>query len=195
MKSDWVIVGALLGLAMPSGANAAEWVPVSRADTPDQYFYDSSKLAIKGSEISYWKKVVFAAPRLLKGGEAASGLLRERIDCGEHTAVLISYLYYSAAGETLEYVAKHESEAAPIIPDTVGDAFERALCPKVWRKLEQERIQAEQKAAAADLAQQKHREAETAAAVAVPTEKPKPLPMPQIVPDLDGKVPAGDVIK
>lgn len=182
-----IIAPLLLAAAMPTAA-AAEWVPVSRAGTADRYFYDGSKLTIKGNEISYWKKVEFAIPRPLASGEAVTGLLRERIDCAEHTAQLISYLYYSATGETLDYVAKYEGEPAPIIPDTVGDAFERALCPRVWRKQEQERIQAEQQAAAAELARQKQREAETAAA-------PAPLPMPQIVPDLERRAPAPGVVE
>jgi len=74
-------------------------------------------------------------------------LLRERIDCAEHTAKRLSYLYYSEAGETLEHVAKDESEPVPIIPDSAGDAFEQALCPQVWQKQEELRIKAEQKAA------------------------------------------------
>lgn len=192
----WPPVSLFLIFSLASSAGqAADWVPLSGAGTVDQYYYDSSKLAIKGNEVTYWKKVVFQAAQPVQGREAASGLLRERIDCVEHTAQLISYLYYSAAGETLEYVAKHEAEPTPIIPDTVGDAFERALCPKVWRKQEQERIQAEQKAAAAELAAQKRREEEAAAAAAKPDNKPAPLPMPQIVPELGNQAPAADVVK
>ena len=117
----------------------------------DQYSYDRSKLTIKEDQITYWKKVVFATPQMINGKEVASGLLRERIDCAEHTAKLISYLYYATSGDTVEYIAKDESEAAPIIPDTVGDAFEQKLCPMVWRKQEEVRIKAEQRAAEAEL--------------------------------------------
>ena len=144
----------LLGLAalpvcMP--AKAADWVSLGKAGAVDQYFYDRSKLTIKEDQITYWKKVVFAAPQVISGKEVASGLLRERIDCAEHTAKLISYLYYATSGDTVEYLAKDESEAAPIIPDTVGDAFEQKLCPIVWRKQEEARIKAEQRAAEAEL--------------------------------------------
>ncbi len=185
------IIAALLLAAALFPAAAAEWVPVSRAGMADRYFFDASRLVIKGNEISYWKKVEFATPRPLAGGEAVTGLLRERIDCAEHTAQLISYLYYSASGETLEYVARYEGEPAPIIPDTVGDAFERTLCPRVWRKQEQERIQAEQQAAAAELARQKQREAEAAA----PPAAPAPLPVPQIVPDPERRTPQPGVVE
>ena len=144
----------LLGLAVlpvSTQALAADWAPLGKVGAVDQYFYDRSKLTIKEDQITYWKKVVFAAPQVINGKEVASGLLRERIDCAEHTAKLISYLYYATTGETVEYIAKDESEAAPIIPDTVGDAFEQKLCPMVWRKQEEVRIKAEQRAAEAEL--------------------------------------------
>lgn len=152
MKSVHTLVLAFLLTGNLGTALAADWVPLPKASAVDQYFYDRSKLTIKGNDITYWKKVVFQAPQSIQGRAAVSGLLRERIDCSEHTAKLISYLYYADNGETLDYVAKDESEAAPIIPDTVGDAFERALCPKVWQKQEEARIKAEQKAAEAELA-------------------------------------------
>ena len=155
-------------LSLP--ADAAEWIPLAGAGAVDQYFYDRSKLIIKDEEITYWKKVVFQQPQSIHGHEVVSGLLRERIHCGEHTAKLVSYLYYSAAGDTVEYVPKDESEAMPIIPDTVGDAVERALWPKVWQKQEEARIKAEQKAAAAELAAAKQQAA-----------KPEPAPVTQPV--------------
>lgn len=144
------VIALLLALAS-SPALAADWVSLAKAGAVDQYFYDRSKLTIKDDQITYWKKVVFSEPQSINGKEVASGLLRERIDCAEHTAKLISYLYYATTGETVEYIAKDESEAAPIIPDTVGDAFEQKLCPLVWRKQEEARIKAEQKAEEAEL--------------------------------------------
>jgi hypothetical protein len=148
-------------------AQAAEWVPLASAGAVDQYFYDRSKLSIKDDEITFWKKVVFSTPQSINGKTVASGLLRERIHCAEHTAKLVSYLYYSATGETVEYIAKDESEAAPIIPDTVGDAFEQKLCPMVWRKQDEARIKAEQKAAEAELSALKKEAAK---------QPPPPLP-------------------
>jgi hypothetical protein len=148
----------LLGIAVLPVCNlaaAADWAPLGKTGAVDQYFYDRSKLTIKEDQITYWKKVIFAAPQVINGKEVASGLLRERIDCAEHTAKLISYLYYATTGDTVEYIAKDESEAAPIIPDTVGDAFEQKLCPMVWRKQEEARIKAEQKAAEAELSAMK----------------------------------------
>ena len=108
-------------------ASAADWV---RLPLPgeDQYFYDRSKLVIEGEEVTYWKKVVFLRPRPVKGRPAAWALMRERIHCSQHTLRLISYLYYAADGTTLEYVPEAEKDATPIIPDTVGDAYERHLC-------------------------------------------------------------------
>lgn len=204
MKSMALILTILLALLLPTTASAAEWVALPGAGSADQYFYDRSKLTIKEDEITYWKKVIFKTPQALRGKEAASGLLRERIHCAEHTAKLMSYLYYSTTGETIEYVAQDDSEAAPIIPDTVGDAFERVLCPMVWHKQEEARIKAEQKAAAAELTASKKEEKKTEPkeekTLPLPTitlppkpvekEKPQltipagPIPMPQIIEQL-----------
>lgn len=195
MKSTTPLLLALL--ALPAPASAADWVALPSAGTADQYYYDRSKLTIKDDEISYWKKVVFKSPQNLHGREVASGLLRERIHCAEHTAKLVSYLYYSASGETVEYVAQDESEPAPVIPDTIGDAFERALCPLVWHKQEEARIKAEQKAAETNLSVAKKEIKKNDADKAEPKQpadiiqqqenNPRPsnsLPMPQIIEQL-----------
>lgn len=131
--------------------HAAEWVSLPNPGSGDQYFYDSSKLTIKDEEITYWKKVMFVHPQNINGKEAISGILRERLHCGEHTATLLSYLYYSATGETVQYVANNDATAIPVIPDTVGDAFERILCPLVWQKQEESRIKTEQKSVEEEL--------------------------------------------
>ncbi|MCL6556482.1 MAG: hypothetical protein K6T56_09005 [Burkholderiales bacterium] len=120
----------LLLLLLAGPAPAADWVRLPLAGE-DQYFYDRSKLVIEGEEVTYWKKVVFARPQPVKGRPVAWALMRERIHCGQHTLRLISYLYYAADGTTLEYVPEAEKEGTPIIPDTVGDAFERHLCTLV----------------------------------------------------------------
>ncbi|OIQ82932.1 hypothetical protein GALL_352860 [mine drainage metagenome] len=204
MRFIFPILQFLLALLLPNVAAAADWVALPGAGSADQYFYDRSKLTIKEDEITFWKKVVFKTPQDRHGQTAASGLLRERLNCADHTAKLVSYLYYSAAGETIEYVAQDDSDSAPIIPDTVGDAFERVLCPMVWHKQEEARIKAEQKAAAAELAARKRDEAKpeagdektpppaTAGVPGGKTEQEKPpaappgapLPAPQIIEQL-----------
>jgi len=192
----------LLALGLPAlQAHAADWTPLAGAGAVDQYFYDRSKLVIKDEEITYWKKVLFQQPQRINGREVVSGLLRERIHCGEHTAKLVSYLYYSAGGDTVEYVPKDDSEPMPIIPDTVGDAFERALCPKVWQKQEEARIKAEQKAAAAELAAARQQAAKPEGpqgSPAVPAVKP-PLPAtvsaPAVNPPQPPKPPATAIIQ
>lgn len=141
-------IALLLLASIP--AWAADWVLLP-INGNDQYFYDNSKLVFKDDEVTYWKKVQFKTPQQHKGSEVASGVLRERINCAEHSAKLISYLYYSPSGETVEYIAQDESAPVPIIPDTVGDAFDRTLCPMVWRKQEEARIKNEQKAAESEL--------------------------------------------
>lgn len=134
MNSSGRLLLATLLLALALPASAAEWVRVRTPGDGDQYFYDRSKLFINGDEITYWKKVTFRTPQAVKGQFAASGLYRERIHCSEHTLKLISYLLYAADGSTIEYVAAHEGEAAPIIPDTLGDVFEKTACDLVHQK-------------------------------------------------------------
>ena len=135
----------LSGLAAaPSVVAAAEWVKIHAASDQNQYFYDQSKLFIHDNEIAYWKKVVFRTPQLFKDKPVASGLYRERIHCAEHHLKLLSYLLYTPAGEVVEYVPAREGDPAPIIPDSLGDMFEKTLCPLVWRKQEEARFKAEQ---------------------------------------------------
>jgi hypothetical protein len=132
-----LVFAILLLLTLP--ASAAEWVRVRSLADGDQYFYDRSKLYFSGDEITYWKKVAFKIPATVKGQAAVSGIYRERIHCAEHTLKLISYLLYATDGSTIEYIASHEGEAAPIIPDTVGDVFEKTVCGLVQQKQEQAR--------------------------------------------------------
>lgn len=115
-------------------AGAADWVVVHTAPEGDQYFYDASKLAISGNEITYWKKVIFKAPYPYKGQQVASALHRERIDCGEHTIKPLTHIVHTASGEVVEYVAAADGEAAAIIPETIGDVFEETLCALVKLK-------------------------------------------------------------
>ncbi len=114
-------------------ALAADWVRLKIRYSEDQYFYDRSKLVADNHEMTYWKKVLFKTPRPVKTQLASSALMRERIDCREHTLRLLSFLYYDAQGTVIEYVAEAEKEAAPIIPETVGDRFEQVLCTAAKR--------------------------------------------------------------
>lgn len=187
-----IIILPLLWIALP--AQAANWVKMQEAGG-DQLFYDNTKLHISGDEITYWKKVVFNTAQPVKGQLAASGLFRERIHCAEHTLKLISYLFYNADGGMIDYVPEHDAEAAPIIPDAIGDLFEKKLCPLVWQKQEeQRRIKAEQEEKRIRLEAKK---AEAAAAIkpAEPvTIKPQPpaaiRPEPAISKPAEPVVPA-----
>lgn len=143
MNNPGLLLLSTLLLALTLPASAAEWVRVRTQGDGDQYFYDRSKLFINGDEITYWKKVIFKAPQAVKGHFAASGLYRERIHCAEHTLKLISYLLYAADGSTIEYIASHESEAAPIIPDTLGDVFEKTACDLVHQKRQGQHLREE----------------------------------------------------
>lgn len=132
----------LLACFLSPTAHAADWARLAQIPGEDQYFYDRSKLVIEGEEVTYWKKVLFKKAQLVKNQPVAWGLMRERIHCAQHTLRLIGYLYYAADGSTIEYVADHEKEGTPIIPDTLGDAFERHMCELVKARQEAEKAAA-----------------------------------------------------
>lgn len=144
-RAALLLLLALLSV-MPS-VNAAEWAAIPGASDGDQFFFDKSKLFISDNEITYWKKAVFIAPRLFKDKLTASALYRERINCAEHTLKLISYLLYAPSGEAAEYVATATGEATPIIPDSLGDIFEKNLCPLVVKHQEEKRLKEEKEEA------------------------------------------------
>lgn len=131
----------MAALLWPAGAGAADWVKLRGADA-DHYFYDKSKIAVSGDEVTYWKRVVFKTPPSVKGGLAKSALYRERIHCAEHTLKTLAYLFYGEGGAVLEQANFPDAEAQPVIPGTLGDEFERALCPLAAR---QRRAEAELK--------------------------------------------------
>ncbi|MDA8381660.1 MAG: hypothetical protein M0037_01040 [Betaproteobacteria bacterium] len=121
------IAPALAWLLLCTPAFAAQWTRVPGPTDGNAYYFDRSNLVIQDQIITYWKKVVFGTPQRLKQGIARSGLYRERIDCGSHTLALLNYLLYAADGRLIDDGAMTQG-AAPIIPDTIGDAFEARLC-------------------------------------------------------------------
>lgn len=179
MKPGYAILLAL-GLACLAGAaRAAEWVKVPGTPQADECYYDRSKLTFDGDEIGYWRKVVFRVPQPTAKGRVASGLFRERIDCAKHSLKLVSYLLYAADGQVLEYVPDAKGEAAPIIPDSLGDAFEKTLCPMVRQRQEalrrKKREEAERERAERLKAEQAAQAAAAAACSAPPNCAP-PVP-------------------
>lgn len=154
-----------------SSAWAADWARLTQIPGEDQYFYDRSKLVIEGEEVTYWKKVLFKKPQAVKNQPVAWSLMRERIHCVQHTLRLISYLYYAADGSTIEYVADHEKEGTPIIPDTLGDAFERRMCELLKARQAAEKAEADAKKAAVE------KESQTPPAPPAP-----PVPEPAVIP-------------
>lgn len=173
MKRALLLLLACLATA-PSVAIAAEWVKIHTAADQSLYFYDRSKLFLNDDEITYWKKVAFTTPQPFKDKLIASALYRERIHCAEHTLKLISYLLYTPAGELFEYAPTKEGDPAPIIPDSLGDVFEKTLCPLVRQKHEEDRLKSEAKAKA-EAAEKAVTEEKARLKAEVETAKP-PLP-------------------
>ena len=122
---------------------------------------------------------MFITPQPFKDKLIASALYRERIHCAEHTLKLISYLLYTPAGELFEYAPTKEGDAAPIIPDSLGDVFEKALCPLVRQKQEEDRLRSEAKAKA-EAAEKS--EAEEKARLKAEARQLRPRPQPAAPP-------------
>lgn len=177
-------------LSAPVAAGAADWSTMRSVPGGDLHYLDRSKLVVSGNEITYWRKVVFQTPQTVQGAAAASGLLRERINCSEHTLKLISYLYYGTDGAVIEYVASQEGSASPIIPDTLGDLLEKRLCPQVWEKQAEE----QRKKAEADALKQKEAPAAmppgTPATAVPPAQQASPDTGPDVPADAAAPVPA-----
>jgi Surface-adhesin protein E len=121
---------AAAALWLPLAAVAADWVKVPAPDQ-NQHWYDRSKLIVDGNAITYWRRVEFRAPQRTKAGTAASAMYRERIDCRAHTQRTLGYLLYAKDGAVLENVHQPDVEAEAIIPETVGDQYEKLMCALV----------------------------------------------------------------
>jgi hypothetical protein len=115
-----------LALLAPA-AGASDWVWVS---TPDahQHYYDRSKVLVDGDQVTYWRRVVFRTPQATKAGTARSAMYRERIDCRTHAGRTLGYLLYGADGSVIENTYTPDAAAEPVVPDTVGDHYEKLMC-------------------------------------------------------------------
>ncbi|MDA8094762.1 MAG: hypothetical protein M0T84_12845 [Betaproteobacteria bacterium] len=184
------IAPILVWLLLCPPASAAQWTRVPGPTDGNAYYFDRSNLVIQDQIITYWKKVVFGHPQRLKQGIARSGLYRERIDCGAHTLALLSYLLYAADGRLIDDGTMTQG-AAPIIPDTIGDAFEARVCtlakaPKSQDPSVREALTAAKRAeAAAQRAQAAAGQAEEAALEILGVQKrahPRKPPAPALRP-------------
>lgn len=117
----------VLALCCPLVATAAEWVKVPTPDQ-NQHWYDRSKIAVEGYAVTYWRRVEFRTVQPTKAGAAGSAMYRERIDCRSHMQRTLGYLLYAKDGTVIENVHKPDAEAEAIIPDTVGDRYEKLMC-------------------------------------------------------------------
>jgi len=118
---------ASIALCLPLAALAAEWVKVPTPDL-NRHWYDRTKLAVENENITYWRRVDFHVAQRSKAGMATSGMYRERMDCRAHTYRTLGYLLYAKNGSVIENVHTPDAEPEPIIPETVGDRFERLMC-------------------------------------------------------------------
>lgn len=112
---------------LPVPAGAADWARVPTIGA-DQHFYDRTKVSIAGEEVTYWRKVVFERPARTIGGTVRLALYRERVSCRDHTLRALAWQLFTSEGALLESTIKPESDAAPVVPETVGDRFLEVMC-------------------------------------------------------------------
>ncbi|MBC7781460.1 MAG: hypothetical protein H7125_15295 [Proteobacteria bacterium] len=137
-----IIELALLALLLPAVAHAqsnplpvggAAWVRVT-APGVDELWYDREKLVYSGNEVAFWRRVIFNVPQQFKTFQVRTALYREQINCDDHTMRVHAQVFQSVDGMMVEHVNYAAPESASIVPDTVGDALWRALCPMVAQR-------------------------------------------------------------
>ena len=121
---------SIAGLLVTTTVTAADWVRVPAAGA-DQHFYDRSKLSIRGDEIGYWRKVVFARPVKARSGTARMALHQERINCRDHTLRGLAWQLYADEGAMLDSATQSDAEAVAVVPETIGDRFQAVMCELV----------------------------------------------------------------
>lgn len=117
-------------LAVSGTPHAADWVRVPSAGQ-DLHYYDRSKVTVRGDEITYWRKVVLATPTQVRAGVARSAIYQERIHCRQHTLRTLGWQLFAAEGAALESATTADAEPGPIVPETIGDRFQTAMCELV----------------------------------------------------------------
>lgn len=141
------LAAAAIALAQPAaaqpiaGSAPAAWVRVGQSPAGDEFFYDRDKLVLTATEVTYWRRVVFAVPQQMKTFSVRSALYREQLHCGEHTLRVIAQAFLTADGLVVEHTNFLTADPAPVVPDTIGSLFWRALCPMVHaRRRDEEQL-------------------------------------------------------
>lgn len=122
-----LVLGAAAVLLPWEGAAAADWLRVP-ANGADQHFYDRTKVSITSDEVTYWRKVVFERPVRTRGGAVRMAVYRERVSCRDHTVRTLAWQLMAEEGALVESSSQPEAEAAPVVPETVGDRFLEVMC-------------------------------------------------------------------
>jgi hypothetical protein len=57
-----------------------------------------------------------------------SALYRERVSCPDHTLRALAWQLFADEGALVESSTQPDAEAAPVVPETVGDRFLEVMC-------------------------------------------------------------------
>ncbi|MBB5019455.1 hypothetical protein HNQ59_002757 [Chitinivorax tropicus] len=128
MKKYLFWLGLLAGVAQ-----AAEWQAL-RLNDPNLHSIDQSRILIDGTVLTYWRKVVFSSPQVVRQGQAASGLFRERLDCTQHSLLTLNWVLFDRLGQPLDQSTGADKEATTIMPDSLADQLEVAMCRLIGQK-------------------------------------------------------------
>ncbi len=135
LAPSWAVAQSIPPPAAPAAPAAPgkpdnSWVRI-KAPGADELWYDREKLVLSGGDITFWRRVNFAVPQVFKSFQVSTALFREQLNCDDHTMRVHAHVFRATDGTIVEQASHAAPEAAPVIPDTVGDALWRALCPLV----------------------------------------------------------------
>lgn len=116
-----------LMVMISASADAAEWIVVRIPGVQAEHAFDLSTTFLFADEVTFWRRIRPVAPA------AGQRLLRERIQCTQHTLATLTELDYDQDGKLLKVVTSSARD-----PVLIERAEERelalAICRLIGRK-------------------------------------------------------------
>ena len=109
---------------------AAEWVGVRLPGEADEPAYDLASVYIFADEVTYWHRIRTAEGSALPGKR----LLRERIQCSQHTLTTLTEIEFDAQGQRRHVATPLARPPLQIVADTPESILERSICRLIGRK-------------------------------------------------------------
>lgn len=127
MRLRWIAAISLL--VFSSSSAYAEWYKLGTSSTGTDWYMDPTRVTVVNSTVQAWVKAEGIRDRTVKWSESKQ---LWSFNCSQHTMKVLSTVYYDNYGKVLSsnnfpdygYGVGYE----PIVPDTLGEAFEKAAC-------------------------------------------------------------------